>query len=188
MGVDRSFWELIRSDVTARIGGRTPRIKDWLFHLGTLTGAATTLHRLAHAAGRVHPVLGSIIQRINHYVTRSHINWRAEIGFSLLMFHPNNVTIGQVKIGDNFRVQQDVIIGGAGGDTYDANAVPTIGNDVFVGAGARIFGACEIGDGAKVGANAVVFKNVPAGATAVGVPARIITRPGIERPESDSAN
>jgi len=58
----------------------------------------------------------------------------------------------------------------------DKLGVPRLGNDVYVGCGAKILGPVTIGDGAMIGANAVVLKDVPAGATAVGIPARIITK------------
>lgn len=82
-----------------------------------------------------------------------------------IVIHP------RCRIGDNVVVSQHVTIGGRGG-----LGVPIIGNNVFIGAGARILGEIKIGNNAKIGANAVVLTDVPENATAVGVPARIIPR------------
>jgi serine O-acetyltransferase len=82
-----------------------------------------------------------------------------------IVIHP------RCRIGDNVVISQHVTIGGRGGF-----GVPIIGNNVFIGAGARILGEIKIGDNAKIGANAVVLNDVPENATAVGVPARIIQK------------
>ena len=83
--------------------------------------------------------------------------------------HPNGIVIhSAAKIGPNCLIFQQVTIGSAHG------GVPALGGHVDIGAGAKIIGAVRIGDHAKIGANAVVLIDVPAGATAVGTPARII--------------
>lgn len=93
-----------------------------------------------------------------------------KIGIGFRMPHPQNIVIHpRVTFGVNCVVFQNVTIGTRGGQE-----VPTIGSDVEVGPGACILGGVIIGDGARIGANAVVLKDVPAGAMAVGVPARII--------------
>ena len=95
----------------------------------------------------------------------------SHLGGGLLMPHPNGIVIHpDCIIGPNCLIFQQVTIG-AGDD-----GVPTLGGHVDVGAGARIIGAITIGDHARIGANAVVVHDVPAGATAVGIPARIIRR------------
>lgn len=92
------------------------------------------------------------------------------IGGGLLMPHPNGIVIHPAsRIGPNCLFFQQVTIGDAGG-------VPTIGGHVDIGAGARVLGPVVIGDHARIGANAVVLSDVPAGATAVGIPARIVSR------------
>ncbi len=98
----------------------------------------------------------------------------AKIGRGLYIGHFTGIFIhSDVVMGENCSISQGVTIGLGGKDkTY---GVPTVGKNVYFGAGAKVLGKFTIGDGAAVGANAVVLTSVPAGATAVGVPARIIT-------------
>lgn len=97
----------------------------------------------------------------------------ARIGGGLLLPHPNGVVVHpDSRIGPNCLVFQQVTIGTDGG------GVPTIGGHVDIGAGARVLGSVTIGDHAKIGANAVVLIDVPPGATAVGIPARIVALAG----------
>jgi serine O-acetyltransferase len=97
----------------------------------------------------------------------------AEFGPGFVLIHSLGVVInGTVRGGANVKLEHQVTIGA------EKRQSPVLGDDVFVGAGAKILGAVRIGDGAKVGANAVVLADVPAGATAVGIPARVVrTRP-----------
>ncbi len=91
------------------------------------------------------------------------------IGPGLVITHGFATILAAKSIGRNCWVHHEVTIGWTYPDGW-----PTIGDDVFVGVGAKILGGVHIGDGAKIGANAVVVKDVPAGATAIGVPARIV--------------
>jgi serine O-acetyltransferase len=102
-------------------------------------------------------------------VTGADIPINSQLGGGLLIPHPNGIVIHPgAQIGVNCLLFQQVTIGhGPGG-------IPTIGDHVDVGAGARILGRLHVGDHAIIGANAVVLSDVPTGATAVGVPARII--------------
>jgi serine O-acetyltransferase len=92
------------------------------------------------------------------------------IGPGLFISHGQSTILSAERIGANLQVHQGVTIGW----DYHSARRPIIGDDVFIGAGAKILGAVTVGDGARVGANAVVVCDVPAGATAVGVPARIV--------------
>lgn len=104
-------------------------------------------------------------------VTGADIPLTCKIGGGLLMPHPNGIVIHPAAIiGPNCLIFQQVTIGIGNGGT------PTIMGNVDIGAGAKIFGAIVVGPRAKIGANAVVLRNVPEAATAIGVPARIITR------------
>jgi serine O-acetyltransferase len=102
-------------------------------------------------------------------VTGADIPLNSEIGGGLLIPHPNGIVIFPgAEIGPNCLLFQQVTIGHAEG------GVPKLGGHVDVGAGAKLIGPISIGDHAKIGANAVVMIDVPAGATAVGIPARIV--------------
>jgi len=99
-----------------------------------------------------------------------------EIGPGLFISHGQGTVLSAERIGANLWVHQGVTIGW----DYQGARRPVIGDNVFIGAGAKILGAVTVGDGARIGANAVVVCDVPAGATAVGIPARI--RPPGGRP------
>lgn len=103
-------------------------------------------------------------------VTGADIPINCQIGGGLIMPHPNGIVIHpNAKIGINCLIFQQVTIGQCG-----KMGVPVIGVHVDIGAGAKILGPVTIGDNAKIGANAVVLSDVPAGKTAVGIPAKII--------------
>jgi serine O-acetyltransferase len=98
----------------------------------------------------------------------------AEFGPGFVLIHSNGVVInGSVRGGDNVMIEHQVTIGA------ERRQSPELGNDVFVGAGAKIIGSVTIGDRARVGANAVVLRDVPADATVVGIPAKPIERRGL---------
>ena len=104
-------------------------------------------------------------------ITGADIPLNSHIGGGLFIPHPNGIVIHPgAAIGPNCLLFQQVTIGMGAGD-----GVPTLGGHVDVGAGAKIIGGVTIGDHARVGANSVVLADVPAGATAVGVPARILS-------------
>jgi serine O-acetyltransferase len=94
-----------------------------------------------------------------------------EIGPGMTIAHGHGTIVTAARIGRNLWIHHQVTIGWSYG-----GGLPTLGDDVFVGVGAKILGDLEIGDGARIGANAVVIEDVPAGATAVGVPARLVRR------------
>jgi serine O-acetyltransferase len=128
----------------------------------------------------VHPKLLraplSVLYRALFRYTRNfygiEIPYTAEVGRRVVIEHQHGIIIhGNARIGDDCIIRHGVTIGNRRIDhPFDA---PTLGRGVNVGAGAKILGAVQIGDGAQIGANAVVRTDVPAGATAVGIPARI---------------
>ncbi|MBW7860401.1 MAG: serine O-acetyltransferase [Rhodocyclaceae bacterium] len=136
---------------------------------------ALVLHRLAHAAWkRQFHWLGRFVSHVSRFVTGIEIHPGATIGRRVFIDHGMGVVIGETaEIGDDCTIYQAVTLGGT--SLYrGVKRHPTLGNGVVVGAGAKILGGFTVGDGARIGSNAVVVKPVPAGATAVGNPARII--------------
>jgi len=136
---------------------------------------AIVLHRPAHWCW-VHGLkwLGRFISHCARWLTGIEIHPGAVIGERVFFDHAMGVVVGETaEIGDGCTIYQGVTLGGT--SLYKgAKRHPTLGKDVVVSAGAKVLGGFLVGDGAKIGSNAVVIKPVPAGATAVGIPARII--------------
>lgn len=136
---------------------------------------AVLLHRLAHGCWNMGlKWLGRFISHISRWFTGIEIHPAAKIGDRVFFDHAMGVVVGETaEIGDGCTIYQGVTLGGT--SLYKGEKRhPTLGKDVVIGAGAKVLGGFTVGDGAKVGSNAVVTKPVPAGATAVGNPARII--------------
>lgn len=113
------------------------------------------------------------------------INREARIGKNFHLVHWGNTKIHpKAVIGDRVGIMHDVTIG----TNMERIGAPRIGNDVFIGAGAKILGPVTIGDGARIAANSLVLSDVPAGATAIGVPARVLQYTGRPRTGSDAKN
>lgn len=113
------------------------------------------------------------ISQAARFLTGIEIHPGAKIGEGLFIDHGSGVVIGETTIiGDNCTLYQGVTLGGTGKDTGKRH--PTLGNNVMVGAGAKVLGNFTVGDGAKIAAGAVVLGPVPENATAVGIPARVV--------------
>ena len=140
----------------------------------TLRVQAVLLFRLSQAVGRRVGPLGGLVKQFNQLVTGADIAWQADVGPGLILFHPVGVVVGPaVTIGERCSLQQGVTLGGDGVSHGPSPASPILGDDVVVGAGARVIGAVRIDSRCIVGANAVVTKPSPgAGMVAVGIPAR----------------
>jgi len=135
---------------------------------------ALLFHRIAHwlylKGLRFIPRL---ISAIGMFLTMIDIHPGATLGRRVFIDHGVGVVIGETAIiGNDVIIYQQVTLGGV--RTSRDKRHPTLGNNVVVGAGAKVLGNILIGDGVKIGANSVVVKNVPMGATAVGIPARVI--------------
>src|SRR5437764_11021771 len=120
------------------------------------------------------------------WMTGIEIHPGATIGRRVFIDHGMGVVIGETaEIGDDSTLYHGVTLGGTSWNKGKRH--PTLGRNVVVGAGAKILGPIRIGDGAKIGSNAVVVRDVPAGATAVGIPARIVTGEDAHRRERQAA-
>jgi serine O-acetyltransferase len=129
---------------------------------------ANALYRLQGflARWRLAP-LALIVHLVNKWLNGCVIGVRASFGAGFVLIHPVGIVINSAtRGGRNVWVESSVVIGDNRGRS------PVIGDDVFIGSGAKIIGGVHIGSGARVGANAVVLHDVPAGATVVGIPAR----------------
>lgn len=128
---------------------------------------AVVLHRLAHALKRRRiPVLGSLVARVNLFLTGVDIAPGVEIGPGLIISHGNGIVIGsRVRIGREACLLHQVTIGAPHYGRLED--MPQLGDRVFVGAGARLIGDIRIGDGAFVGVNAVVTDDLAPGAKAI---------------------
>ena len=165
----------LRSDVQC-ILDRDPAARSWWEVLTCYPGLhAVMLHRVAHACWNVGlKWLGRFISHLSRWFTGIEIHPAAKIGDRVFIDHGMGIVMGEtVEIGDGCTIYQGVTLGGT--SLYKGEKRhPTLGQNVVIGAGAKVLGGFTVGDGAKVGSNAVVTKPVPAGATAVGNPARII--------------
>jgi serine O-acetyltransferase len=144
--------------------------------------AAMVWYRLMQWAGRWRLVpLELLFNRVNTFFCNCIIGRGADFGPGFVLIHATGVVInGGVRGGAKVRLEHQVTIGA------ERRQNPVLGDDVFVGAGAKVIGPVMVGTGARVGANAVVVKDVPPHATVVGVPAQVVrTRPP-EPPPTDS--
>jgi len=135
---------------------------------------ATLIHRLSHRLWQAgFKWLARFISHFGRWITGIEIHPGAHIGRRFFIDHGMGVVIGETAlIGDDCTLYHGVTLGGT--SWAKGKRHPTLGNGVVVGAGAKILGPIEIGDRAKIGSNAVVVKPVPGGATAIGIPARIV--------------
>jgi len=144
---------------------------------------ARQCHRLAHTLWnwRV-PFFPRLISHLGRFFTGIEIHPGAKIGEGFFIDHGMGVVIGETSvIKDNVALYQGVTLGGT--SLLKKKRHPTLGNNVVVGAGAKLIGAITIGDNVKVGAGSVVITSVPANATVVGVPGRVVE---IRNPDTDT--
>ncbi len=140
-------------------------------------------HRLAHTLFRWHiPILPRFISHISRFLTGIEIHPGARIGDGFFIDHGMGVVIGETsEIGDNVTLYQGVTLGGT--SHRRAKRHPTLGNNVVVGVGAQLIGDIIIGENTKIGAGSVVVDSVPANATVVGVPGRVVA---VRNPDTDT--
>jgi serine O-acetyltransferase len=119
--------------------------------------------------------IARLISQVSRFLTGIEIHPGSKIGKGLFIDHGMGVVIGETaEIGDNVTLYHGVTLGGTGKETGKRH--PTLGNNVFVGSGAKLLGPIVIGDRVKIGANAVVLKDIPSDCTAVGIPAKIVRK------------
>lgn len=167
----------LREDI-ASIRERDPAARNTWEVLTCYPGLhAVVMHRWAHACWQADlKWLARFISHVTRGLTGIEIHPGAMIGRRVFIDHGFGVVIGQTAIiGDDCTIYQGVTLGGTS-LVKGAKRHPTLGRGVIIGAGAKVLGGFTVGDGAKVGSNAVVVKEVPAGATVVGNPARVLER------------
>jgi serine O-acetyltransferase len=135
---------------------------------------AMLFHRLAHGLWKARVRwIARLVSHVSRWLTGIEIHPGATIGRRFFIDHGMGVVIGETaEIGDDCTLYHGVTLGGTSWNKGKRH--PTLGRGVVVGAGAKILGPISIGDGARIGSNAVVVKEIPAGATAIGIPARIV--------------
>jgi len=142
-------------------------------------------HRISHWLwNRGARLVARTFAELTRILTGVDIHPGATLGPGLFIDHATGVVIGETaEVGENVTIYHGVTLGGSGRDTGKRH--PTIGDRVIIGAGAKVLGAIKIGDDSRIGANAVVVREVPSSAVVVGVPGQVIgrSRPGPEGPD-----
>lgn len=122
-------------------------------------------------------LIAKLFAIINVVIFGIEVSPKVQIGGGLFLPHTVGTVIGAERIGDNCTIMQGVTLGSSEPDMgFTMSTRPVIGNDVLIGAGAKVIGRVTVGDHTKIGANAVVLRDVPAYSLAVGVPATIVAR------------
>ena len=170
--------EEIATDIAA-VRQRDPAARSNLEILLLYSGVHAILaYRVAHKLYlSKHYFAARAVSQWARHKTGIEIHPGATIGKGLFIDHGMGVVIGETtEIGDNCTLYQGVTLGGTGKDVGKRH--PTLGNNVLVGAGAKVLGPFTIADNSKIAANAVVLEEVPENSTAVGIPARVVRRHG----------
>lgn len=160
---------------------RDPAARSWFEIYFLYSGLkAVRQYRVAHWFYKHNMMfIARWISQHARHKTGIEIHPGATIGKGLFIDHGMGVVIGETtEIGDNCTLYQGVTLGGTGKDVGKRH--PTLGNNVMVGAGAKVLGPFKVGDNAKIAAGAVVLSEVPPDCTAVGVPARVVKRGGMK--------
>ena len=172
----KAMFGRIREDISV-VRERDPAARSSLEVLLCYPGVHTLiLHRVASALWRMRLTTPArFVSHIGRFLTGIEVHPGAQIGRRVFIDHGMGVVIGETAIvGDDCTIYQGVTLGGTS-LTRGAKRHPTLEAGVVVGAGAKVLGSFTVGAGARIGSNSVVVKTVPPGATAVGIPARIIS-------------
>ena len=168
----------LRRDIRA-VRDRDPAARSTLEVLLCYPGVhALAFHRLAHAMWRRGwTIPARFLSHVSRFATGIEIHPAAKLGPGLFIDHGMGVVIGETaEVGENVTLLQGVTLGGT--SLKREKRHPTLGNNVVVGAGAKIIGAFKIGDGSRIGAGSVVVREVPTNSVVVGVPGRVTYRDG----------
>lgn len=160
---------------------RDPAARNWLEVVFCYPGLqALVFHRFAHLLYKLRlPLIPRVISHGSRLLTGIEIHPGATIGKGVFIDHGMGVVIGETAIvGDYALIYQGVTLGGTGKETGKRH--PTLGENVVVGAGAKVLGNIHIGDNVRIGAGSVLLRDVPSGCTVVGVPGRIIYKSGVQ--------
>lgn len=174
----KTVLETLRADFRI-IFDRDPAARNWLEVLFCYPGLqALSLHRFAHQLYRLRvPFIPRLISHIARFLTGIEIHPGATIGRGVFIDHGMGVVIGETAIVGNYAlIYQGVTLGGTGKESGKRH--PTLGENVVVGAGAKVLGNLLIGDNVRIGAGSVVLRDVPSDCTVVGIPGRIVYRAG----------
>jgi serine O-acetyltransferase len=158
---------------------RDPAARNWLEVLFCYPGLqALVCHRFAHRLYLFHiPLIPRLISHIARFLTGIEIHPGATIGQGVFIDHGMGVVIGETAIVGNYAlIYQGVTLGGTGKESGKRH--PTLGENVVVGAGAKVLGNLLIGDNVRIGAGSVVLRDVPSDCTVVGIPGRVVYRAG----------
>jgi serine O-acetyltransferase len=167
------LFEHLKEDI-ACVFDRDPAARNVFEIITTYPGLhAVLIHRGCHWLWQRHlKWLARFISAFSRWLTGIEIHPGANIGRRFFIDHGMGVVIGETaEIGDDCTLYHGVTLGGT--SWQKGKRHPTLGNDVVVGAGAKVLGPIQLGDGSRIGSNAVVVKDVPANATVVGVPGRV---------------
>jgi serine O-acetyltransferase len=186
-GAKLGLFTVLREDVRC-VFSRDPAARSVWEVVTTYPGLhAVFAHRFAHVLWQHNwRYAARLLAFLTRAVTNIDIHPAARIGRRFFIDHGAGVVIGETaEIGADVTLYHGVTLGGT---TWSkGKRHPTLGDAVVVGAGAKILGAILIGDGARIGANSVVVKEVPAGRTAIGIPARLVGGKSVSRADEDNA-
>ncbi|MGB3695404.1 MAG: serine O-acetyltransferase [Spirulinaceae cyanobacterium] len=160
---------------------RDPAARNWLEVLFCYPGLQAILfHRLAHSLYKLKiPFIPRFISHLGRFFTGIEIHPGAQMGKGVCIDHGMGIVVGETAIiGDYCLIYQGVTLGGTGKESGKRH--PSLGENVVVGAGAKVLGNIQIGDDVRIGAGSVVLRDVPSDCTVVGVPGRVIYRSGVK--------
>jgi serine O-acetyltransferase len=158
---------------------RDPAARNWLEVLSAYPGFhALAIHRVSHWLWNLGlPVIPRMVSHLGRFLTGVEIHPGATIGQGVFIDHGMGVVIGETAIIGNYAlIYQGVTLGGTGKESGKRH--PTLGENVVVGAGAKVLGNIQIGNNVRIGAGSVVLREVPSDCTVVGVPGRVVYRSG----------